>query len=160
VDDISQFSDSCHTSYYQSAQNDWPEKIVVPINDQDYVQKDWIFSLGHLHGCKDSVANFFTEYHKISKQPQIISEEIIKIIGLQNTLKQQHIPYRFFWWQPYKKFSRFNHLYELIDWTNVYQETCLEAIAKNNNWFEVDGKHPNRMAHDYFSIRLLEHLNF
>ena len=43
VDNIDFFCQTPYTSLTQSQRNDWPEKIVQPINDQDYIEKNWVF---------------------------------------------------------------------------------------------------------------------
>jgi hypothetical protein len=151
VDDISKFSDSLNTSIYQSAQNDWPSKIVYPIDDQDHVEKNWIFSLGYLRGTKDSVSEVFQSCHAVTGYKEILKSEYIRMISLQSVLKENNIPYLFMHWRPIRKFSRFEHLYNLIDWNNVYQEDCLEDIAQRNNWIAEDGKHPTADGHRYYA---------
>ena len=49
IEDVSQFSKTFYTSQYQSSVNDWVEKIIDPVNDQDFVQKNWIFGCGHIN---------------------------------------------------------------------------------------------------------------
>jgi hypothetical protein len=49
VEDINLFDQTVYTSYSQSKLNDWPEKIVYPINDQDYVEKNWVFCCNNMH---------------------------------------------------------------------------------------------------------------
>jgi hypothetical protein len=159
VDDISKFSDSKNTSQYQSAQNDWPEKIVVPINDQDYVEKNWIFSLGYMQGERtDSVSQVFRPCHGITTHKQILESEYIRMISLQGVLKQQGIPYLFMHWRPIKTLSRFDHLRNLVDWTRVYQDECLETIAHDNSWLASDGVHPNAHAHKYYAELLYQRI--
>jgi hypothetical protein len=160
VDDISKFSDSHNTSIYQSAQNDWPSKIVYPIDDQDYVEKNWIFSLGSLRGTKDSVSEIFQPCHAVTGHKEILKSEYIRMISLQSVLKENNIPYMFMHWRPIRKFSRFEHLYNLIDWSNVYQEDCLEDIAQRNNWIAEDGKHPNTDGHRYYANLLYQRIIF
>ena len=152
VDDIKKFSDSKNSSWYQSLQNDWPSKIVLPINDQDYVEKNWIFSLGTLQGQRnDSVSKVFLPYHAITGYKQILESELIKMISLQAVLKSQKIPYLFMHWRPIKLFRRFQHLYDLVDWEKVYQDDCLEQIGQRNRWLQQDGVHPNHLAHKHYA---------
>jgi len=158
VDDIAKFSDSHHTSIYQSAQNDWPSKIVRPIDDQDYVEKNWIFSLGSMRGHEDSVSEIFRPCHAITGHKEILKSEYIRMISLQSVLKEKKIPYLFMHWRPIKKFSRFEHLYNLLDWNNVYQDDSLEQIAERNNWTLEDGKHPTSDGHKYYANLLYQRI--
>jgi len=158
VEDISQFADSKNTSAYQSAQNDWPSKIVYPINDQDYVEKNWIFSLGYMQGQRqDSVSRVFGPCHNVVGYKQILESEYLKMISLQAVLQSQRIPYLFMHWRPIKLFRRFDHLRRLVDWNCVFQQDCLEDIAKKNQW-TVDGVHPDARAHQYYAQLLYQHI--
>ena len=49
VHDIAKFRDSTYTSEFQAKQNDWKGKVIIPVNDQDYVQKNWIFGCGYIN---------------------------------------------------------------------------------------------------------------
>lgn len=160
VGDVDQFDSLRHTSLFESMQNDWPEKIVEPVNDQDYVQKDWIFSAGYLQHHQDAIAQVFEPIHKLTTHAQILESELIKIISLQAILKQQGTPYLFMFWQPFKRFERFNHYYNMIDWTNVYTDNYLESIAKQNNWIGEDSIHPSDEAHKVFADLIVKRLGF
>lgn len=158
VADIDKYSDSTRTSLYQSKQNDWPEKIVEPVNDQDYVQKDWIFSTGFANAT-DSTSAFLNEYHNITNHTQLYHSEMIRIISTQAFLKTANIPYLFMFWKPFKKFSRFESLYKLIDWDNFYLDDDLQSIGQRNNWIDQDQLHLNPRAHEYYASLILNRLN-
>jgi hypothetical protein len=164
VDDIEKFADSKNTSFFQSSVNIWPEKFELDAeqgyNDQYYVQKNWIFSLGYLQGQQDSVATIFKPCHQITRHEQIVERELIQIISLQSLLKSINQPYLFMHWQPIKRFERFEKYYSMLDWNLIYTDTCLEDIAKNNNWWDDDGNHPNASAHQVFSELIATKLNF
>lgn len=151
VDKIEQFADSKNTSVYQSQQNDWPSKIIYPVNDQDYVQKNWIFSLGHLQGQRDSVSTVVAPLHRLQSHSQLLEADITKIIGLQAVIKNLQVPYLFMHWKSLKKFNRFDQLYAMVNWDNFYTNTCLELIAKENNWLAADGIHPGAEAHKFYA---------
>jgi hypothetical protein len=155
VDDIAKFSDSKNTSLYQSQQNDWPTKIVEPINDQDYVEKNWIFSLGTMRGERnDSVSKIFLPCHTVTSYRQVLESEYIRMISLQSVLKTQNIPYLFMHWRPIKTFKRFDHLMGMVDWSRVLEDPNLETISKQNSWLADDGIHPDAQAHEYFAQHL------
>jgi hypothetical protein len=130
IDDISQFSDSQNTSLYQSAANDWPEKIVEPINDQDYVEKNWIINAGYMNGVKDSVSRFFEYYQTYVKFPQSLELDLTHIISMQSFLKVKGIPYLFLYANPTKQYQRFDYLYNQIDWSKWYLNHTLKSIAQ------------------------------
>jgi hypothetical protein len=159
VKSIDQFSDSTDTSTHQSLMNDWPSKQVHPINDQDYVQKDWIFSFNKSQNAKvDSVYNTLMPLHKLVDHAQYMESDLIKMISLQGVLKSLNIPYKFMFWWDFKKFSRFDNYYNMIDWSNIYLGTSLETIGKKNNWYHADGTHFNEHANELYAKHLAEYL--
>lgn len=158
VDDISKFADSKNTSLYQSQQNDWPSKIVEPVNDQDYVEKNWIFSLGAMRGQYDSVSRVFLPCHAVTGYKQVLESEYIRMISLQSILQAQGIPYLFMHWRPIKTFKRFQHLNALVDWSKVYQDDCLESISKRHEWLAQDGIHPDLRAHHHYAKLLYDRI--
>lgn len=160
VNDINQYADSENTSLYQSSINDWPEKIVYPVNDQDYVPKNWILNAGWRHGKHDSVANFFKKYHQSVTYEQIIESDIYRMIGLQSFFKAMGQQYMFLYGRPYTKFKRFNALYQLIDWQHFYQEdTLMQIAARNNNeLMGEDNKYPTRQGHQIYAKLLADQI--
>jgi hypothetical protein len=159
VRDIDKFSDSENTSLYQSQQNDWAEKIIYPVNDQNYVDKKWIQNAGYLADKKDSVAAFFKNYHDTVGFEQILESDIIRQISLQGFLKSITQPYVFVHARPYTKFKRFQHLYQLFDWNNFYQDHTLLQIAKQNH--ELMDPHiriPNSIGQKKYAELLSLHL--
>lgn len=158
VKDITKFSDTTYTSDYQSRQNDWPSKVIWPINDQDYVQKNWIFGCGYINEQKnDSIGRVFKEYYRVTKRSDQIMSSLIKIISLQNTLKAMSVPYLFTSYRQMPRMQRFNHLYKLIDWSNFYSGPHLHTIAKNNNQID-DTFHPFSEAHLEYAGELYTNL--
>jgi len=157
---IDRFSDSENTALYQSKQNDWPGKITYPINDQDYVDKKWIVNAGYLAGKQDSVAKFFQQYHDTVGFEQTLETDIIRQVSLQGYLKSIAQPYVFLYGRPYTKFKRFEHLYNLIDWSNFYQEHTLMQIASQNNneFMGIDNKYPNPVGQKIYAQVLSRHL--
>jgi len=153
VTDISMFADSENTSLYQSGVNDWPEKIVYPVNDQDYVPKNWIMNSGYRSNKQDSVAKFFKQYHQAVTYEQTLESDILKMIGLQGFFKSTNQPYLFLYGRPYTKFKRFEHLYKLIDWSQFYQEDTLMQIASRNNneLMGDDNKYPTAQGHQAYA---------
>lgn len=158
VKDISRFRDTAYTSEYQSKQNDWPGKIIYPVNDQDYVQKDWIFGCGYINEQKDdSIGRVFKEYYNAVGSSEQMFSSLVKIISLQNTLKQLNIPYVFIEYRPMTRFDRFNNLYNLIDWEHFYSDVHLFDIAKVKNALD-DTLHPDAECQQIYANHLHKYL--
>jgi hypothetical protein len=158
VNDITKFSDSEHTSFYQAQQNDWPGKVIVPVNDQDYVDKNWILNAGYLHNKNDSTSRFFREYYKTVSHAQVIEGDILRLIALQGVLKTLIQPYLFLYRKPYTQFKRFDHLYKMIDWDNFYTGDSLVEIADRTNDHEIDNTYPGPVGQQYYAKLIAEQI--
>jgi len=158
VDDIAKFADSTHTTLYQSQQNDWPGKVIVPVNDQDYVDKNWILNAGYLNNESDSATNFFKEYYKTVSHAQVIEGDILRLIALQGVLKSLNQPYLFLYRKPYTQFKRFDHLYKMIDWENFYTEDTLVEIADRTNDHKIDNTYPGPDGQRYYAKLVAEQI--
>jgi len=149
VSNINEFSESKYTSQYQHQQNDWAEKIVYPINDQDYVEKNWVFGCGHVNN--ESAlrrSKIFEGVYRHVGQTQFIDSLLIKLISLQNTLKQMQIPYLFTFYEDYDdELATNKKLYSILDQTRIYKTQNINRITKTNKWVDQDGIHPGPAAH-------------
>jgi hypothetical protein len=136
------FVDNFYTSKYQSARNDWPKKVISLVNDQDYVEKDWIFGIGNIQGDKDiRQSNIFTGIYKYSTAQQLVNNSIIKMISLQSYLKCNKISYTFSFYQDYE-----------VDFNAIDKENCevsdnISNIMHRLNSYDADGAHPGKLAH-------------
>lgn len=162
VKDVTRFKDSTLTSAHQVTLNTWPGKIDGQINDQECVQKEWIFGqsrtvTGQLESS--TVGRLLEPIYRETDHAHILESELIKIIALQAILKEQNIPYTFMFWQPVKRFDRFKHYYDMIDWNNFYIEDCLHSIVMRNNWSSPNDLHPIQAAHQIFAEQLQTRLN-
>ena len=156
--DISKFRDTEYTSLYQSAQNDWPEKIIDPINDQDWVQKDWVFGCGYINERRDdSIGRVLKEYYNVTGPSEHMFASLIKIISLQNTLRALNIPYLFMEYRPMTRFDRFKKLYDLIDWSCFYSGEDLFTIAKQRNSLD-NTLHPSAECQKIYAQALYQDL--
>jgi hypothetical protein len=153
VSNINEFSKSKYTSLYQFQQNDWPEKIIYPTNDQNYVEKNWVFGCGHVNNelvLKQS--KIFDGVYKHVGYPQFVDGLLVKMISLQNTLKQMQIPYLFTFYEDYIHDLKTNiNLYSMLDQTRIYSEENINNIAKTNEWFDLDNIHPGPAAHQIWA---------
>lgn len=159
VDNINYFQNTINTSKYQSEQNDWPEKIVEPFNDQDLVPKNWVLGIGSQRGMRDSTDELFVPYHKFVKYPQLLESDLIKIISTQEVLRANNKPYLFLFAGPHKQFKRFKHLYDLIDYTNIYKEDDLISIASRNpDWQHPEFPWPTAPGQKYYAELIANYL--
>ena len=93
IEDVSQFSKTFYTSQYQSSVNDWVEKIIDPVNDQDFVQKNWIFGCGHINNDIElHNIHVFDKIYRYCGDDQFIQNSLVKMISLQSYLKINKIP--------------------------------------------------------------------
>lgn len=156
VDRIENFEQTHCTSWYQSSQNDWPEKIVIPVNDQDYVQKDWVFGVGHLN--RDNFLlklGLFDKQYKYQDLKQHIQRSLFLMISLQSYLKVKKIPYVFAFYQNYiDQLKTFNNLYQQLDFECIYNKTNLADISSKLNSFDPDKIHPGPLAHETWACNL------
>lgn len=148
VENVNLFSDTKATSAYQLTQNDWPEKIVYPVNDQDFVEPNWLFGCGHV-GRESSITKFriFEPIYKYQSMEQFNQGFLIKLISLQNTLKQLNIPYLFTFYQPYFNSLKQYDLFKLVDMDSIYNNTNIADIMREHQWYDEDGVHPGVQAH-------------
>ena len=149
VSNINEFSESKYTSKYQHQQNDWAEKIVYLVNDQDYVEKNWVFGCGHINNESAlKRSKIFEGVYKYIGLSQFIDHLLIKMISLQNTLKQMQIPYLFTFYNSYENDLKANkNLYSMLDQRQVYTKENINDIANTNQWLDIDKIHPGHMAH-------------
>ena len=91
VEDISLF-DQCVTSNKQVLLNDWAEKTVWPVNDQDYVEKNWVF-VGMDNEYLQRIK--FSEYIKYRSSNNETYQSLMHMVTLQAVLKQMNMPYVF-----------------------------------------------------------------
>jgi hypothetical protein len=148
-----------YTSNYQHKQNDWPEKIIHPFNDQDLVQTDWVFGCGYLNNDKECV-NLFDPYYKNISYNQMVDSFLIKVISLQSILIQLGVQYIFSFYQDYvSELKNVNEkFFNLINWANCCTTNNIYSITKKNNWFDKDKIHPGKLAHNEWALELKKHI--
>jgi hypothetical protein len=160
VEDISLFKQTVYTSYSQSKLNDWPEKIVYPINDQDYVEKNWVFGGANQDKYLHSIKFADTQYRYVGLD-QNIQQSLIHMISLQSILKQMNIPYLFTFYRNYIPSLEEHFLFRQLDTSNIYTDQNIHDIANKHNSFQQDGQHPGTTAHkmwaDLLEIKLHEY---
>lgn len=157
VKDISKFDNTIFTSKHQVKQNDWPEKIVFPVNDQDYVETDWIFGCGvAVNYDQDSQLNdAFGGFYRHTGPSEQMYHAIMKLISLQSFLKVQQIPYLFVFGRPFKVLNRYQHLRSLVDWEYMYTDNYILDLAERKNSFDPDGMHPSTEVYQEFADLIL-----
>lgn len=170
VKNINAFSGTTYTSAFQRTMNDWPEKVIDTENDQDYVDPNWVFGAGYLfkaggdldkskeQSTTDNLQDLFHGYFEhVDYHSQSISS-LTKIIGLQSFINSIGIPYVFGWNRPFKRYTRFQYLYDQIDWTHFHDKDLL-SIAKDLNDWDLDGIHPGLRAHAEYGQQMLLKIN-
>jgi len=160
VDDSEHFSKSRYTSKYQKTRNDWPEKNIHPVNDQDYVADDWIFGCGYINRDPELIeTNLFNGIYKYTGIKQFIYHSLQKIIALQSFLKEKNIPYLFTFFCDYiNELKQYPELYQLIDQTCLYTEENINNMAQEFN--DIDETfHPQSKTHFEWAKLINNHLN-
>ena len=156
VENISLFEDSINTSKYQKTQNDWPEKIIIPANDQDYIDDDWLFSGGpNSVFATNRSFEFFKNMYKYMGHSQFAYHSIQKIISLQNFLKTQNIKYLFTFYMDYIDELKATGLYKFLDLSNIYCEKNIFEIAKELEDLDKTN-HPKLNTHTQWAKLLKE----
>lgn len=129
------------TTMEELAKNDYDLVIIMwsPFDRVDIRNGDnWIFT-------KDSTKSIWEHY----------KSNLLKILSLQEFLKQRNQKFVFTFARPLKVFSKFEEMYSLIE--NIYP-LALQPIVKENNWYIEDGIHPNDKAHSYYAKKLIKYL--
>lgn len=146
VEDINLFK-TPYTSKYQSYQNDWPEKIVVPVNDQDYVEKNWVFGVGYINSDSFLRKNdLFTGIYKYIGQQEHIRRSMIDMICLQDFLRARNINYAFGFYRDYWSLLQQSDLWNMLDQSKLIPGD-LDSFSHRLDSFDKDGIHPGLEAH-------------
>jgi hypothetical protein len=157
VEDISLFEQSRWTSLQQKRHNDWPGKIIHPINDQDYVDENWIFACMNNNEYLKKI-KFGDTHFKYVGIEQLQLQFLRYMISLQSILKQLEIPYLFTFYMDYYKELKDNKLFCMIDHDNVFDVENIYNITVKNNWFNKDKIHPGNQAHTMWADIISTHL--
>jgi len=159
VEDITQFKNSKYTSQYQKTRNDWPQKNIYPVNDQDYVDDNWAFGCGFINNEQAMVnANLFNGLYKHMDLQQFVYHALIKMISLQSFLKAQNIPYVFTFYNDYVEDLKTNKLYDLLDQNNIFASENIFALAQKYNDLD-DTNHPMDKTHAEWATLLKDFIN-
>lgn len=154
VDNIALFDHIQYTSLNQSKLNDWPEKVIEPVNDQDYVEKNWVFAAQYNEEPLVRLKFCETNY-KYQGYKEKLTQSLIHMISLQNTLKQLNIPYVYSYYIDYEKELSSHELYKFLDLSNVCNAQNLGSIAKSQGWLD-NTRHPTAPAHAVWASVLTE----
>jgi hypothetical protein len=158
IADVEKFNDTIYTSKFQKTMNDWPEKIVEPINDQDYVDDDWAFGCGYLNTKDKSIVDLFDSYYKNTNVASQYYTSYCRILALQGFLKSINQPYVFVSTRPLTPLDRFNHLYKMIDFDRYVGGPTVFDIAKQTNSWQDDNTHPGSQAQFAYTDYLLREI--
>jgi hypothetical protein len=158
VSNIDRFNDTIYTSKCQKIMNDWPEKQVSPINDQDYVDDNWVFGCGYINTKDPSIVSLFESYYANTDTNTQYFRSYCKILGLQGFLKSLKQPYMMCGTRHFTKLERFKSLYAALDFDCIVNDISIFEIAKNIDSWEPDGLHPGPQAHQLYSEHLIDQL--
>jgi hypothetical protein len=158
VEDIDLFDNTTSTSKYQSQQNDWPSKIVYPINDQDYVQKNWVFVTGFMNKGKAIIdGGLFQSQYRFQGFNNHLERSFFDMLSLESYLQNRDIPYAFAFYQNY--INQMGCYADQLDWKNIYNDQNLYDIAKSIQDWDSDGQHPGPLAHETWARHLHDYLD-
>lgn len=150
VDDIDLFHDTIYTSKYQSSRNDWPEKKILPVNDQDYVEKNWVFGCGHINADAFILkTKLFEQQYKYQSSATHETRSFIDMLCLQSYLRDRSIPYAFSFYK--KGLTDKIELKSELDQSKIYTETNVFEIAKSMNNWDEDSLHPGPAAQEVWA---------
>jgi len=164
VKNIDLFNQSIFTSKYQSEHNDWKGKKIFPVNDQDYIEQDWIFSCGYVKNHeRGMLKSAFEDYYRYSGAAEQSYHRLIKIISLQSYLKVNNIPYLFCFTRHFTTLPRFEHLNKQLD-QSLMCSTYLWDIATKNNFWTVSNNpgqfpHPSPEAQTLFAQAMIPYID-
>jgi len=159
VSNVDQFNDTIYTSKFQKTMNDWPEKQVWPVNDQDYVDDNWVFGCGYINTKDPSIVALFDSYYRNTNSDTQYFTSYCKILGLQGFLKSINQPYLMCGTRNFTKLERFSSLYEALDFDHIVNDVSIFEIANNIDSWESDGIHPGTEAHKIYAQHLIDRLN-
>jgi hypothetical protein len=157
VEDIQLFDRCNTTSFAQSLKNDWPEKKIYPNNDQDLVEKNWVF----VYPSKTLLNDMkFAEFVKYQNHQVHVQQSLIHMISLQAILKQFNIPYVFSFYMDYvDQLKKEKSLCDLLDWENICCADNLYTISQQIDSYDSDGSHPGVEANQQWVNTLIEFIN-
>ncbi len=147
VENIDLFDATIYTSKYQSQQNDWPSKIVYPIDDRDFVQKNWVFGTGFINKDKTILdSNLFQSQYQFQGFNNHLERSFFDMLSLENYLQNRSIPYAFAFYQNY--INSMGEYADCLDWQNIYNHTNLFDRANKMGNYDLDGLHPGPIAQE------------
>jgi hypothetical protein len=149
VSDINFFNKTPYTSYTQSQLNDWPEKIIFPVNDQDYVEKNWVFACNNADKFLKDIKFCETQFKYMNLEHHI-TQTLIHMVSLQSFLESRKIKFVFMIYTDYFNLLAKNNLFKLLKPINFFIEDNINNIAIRNNWLAEDRCHPSAEAHEHW----------
>jgi hypothetical protein len=156
VRDIGLF-DECVTSRKQSLTNDWDGKVVWPVNDQDYVEKNWVF-VGMDNEFIQRIK--FSEYIKYRSRENETYQSLLQMVTLQAVLKQLNMPYVFSYFKNYtQELEQHQDLYKLLDQSCICRTENITDLAGQLDSYDIDGYHPGVEANQQWATTLINFIN-
>jgi hypothetical protein len=150
VSTIDKFTDTIYTSKYQKTMNDWPEKQVWPINDQDYVDDNWVFGCGYINR-DPSLVELFDPYYKSTNTATQYFNSYCRLLSLQGFLKSINQPYLMFGVRKLFRLNKISTLYDALDFDYIANEHCIYDFGKRLDSWAHDKLHPGLEAHSAYA---------
>jgi len=159
VENINYFSKTRCTSQYQKTRNDWKDKVIHPVNDQDYVDDNWVFGVGYINNDKELInTGLLDGIYKYLGSRQFEYHSLVKMISLQSFLKSQDIPYVFTFYNDYLALLSASPLYRLLDQRNMFTDKNIYTMAKKFGDLD-ETNHPMSTTHAQWAELLKEFIN-
>jgi len=147
VEDIDFFDSTIYTSKHQSSRNDWPEKVVWPINDQDYVEKNWVFGCGHINSDPFILkSRLFEQQYKHQGFGDHAARSFLDMLCLESYLRSRSVPYAFAFYKNYV--ADIAELVDQLDRSRIYTDTNIFDLTHSLNDWDPDGLHPGPVAQE------------
>lgn len=156
VENINLFRHIEYTSLNQCKLNDWPEKIIIPENDQDYIEKNWVFAENNNDANLKAMGFCNSQFKYVGKKEKL-TQSLIHMISLQNTLKQLRISYVFSFFRDYQARLEQHELYKFLDQHHICNSINLRSMSIEKDMVD-ETDHPTAEAHKLWANILLSHL--
>lgn len=155
VEDPTFFDGDYLTSLEQLRYMDWDYKKIVPIDERDRIEANWVFAGGgrqkniRAGSSKESMFGDVLKHYSIKNlQDQFLMYQY----SLQSVLRLHNIPYVFMYHTGCPCTADF------IDNSHVFDNTNLLKLATEQNCFASDGIHPGHEIHQQWATMLSEYL--
>jgi hypothetical protein len=158
VENIDLFDSTVYTSKYQSLQNDWETKVICPINDQDYVEKNWVFGSGQINLDPGILqTRLFEQQYRYQGFDNHAARSFLNMLCLESYLRNQGIPYVYSFYKNY--LPQIQQYVDQLYHPCIYNASNIFDVAHALNDWESDGVHPGPRAQEMWARTLVAFVN-